>query len=217
MDTVRIAIVDDHPIFLNGLNLVITQTPNFQVVIQAGNGLELLEALEKAVVMPDVVLLDIAMPKMDGLECSAILKEKYPDLKIIILTMNDQQSYIKHLIEIGVDSYLLKETVGAEIEKAIQVVLEGECYFDTQVQQILSKEISKKQNTPKHNIFLGKRELEVLGLLNKNKNKHEIAEELSISVLTVETHRKNLFKKFDVHSTTQLLFKAVKFDLIELE
>jgi DNA-binding NarL/FixJ family response regulator len=219
MSQIKIAIVDDHPIFLSGLNFVISQYPDFQVIMQASNGAEFIDNLQTASPLPDVVLLDVEMPRMNGLECSAVLRAKFPSIKIIILTMHDQPSYVKHLVELGVDSYLLKDRVGAEVEKAVRLVANDERYFDPHIQQILLNELLKKQssNTPKHNILLGRREKEVLDLLHKHKNKHEIADELSISVYTVETHRKNLLRKFEVHSVTELLFKAVKFELVEID
>ena len=218
MPTIKIAIVDDHSVVRDGLTFVISQYPDFELVMCASNGEDFLSKLNEAYPMPDVVLLDIGMPKMNGIECTERLKIEYPNLKIIILSMHEEHTYILHLVGLGVHSYLLKETASTELEKAVHKVLQNEYYFDSYVQGIIFKEAYKKRNIDKikDDLSLTKREIEILHhLLNDFKNQ-DIAIKLGISVFTVETHRKNLLRKFEVHTTISLIVKAIKLGYIDI-
>jgi DNA-binding NarL/FixJ family response regulator len=217
MNAINIAVADDHPIFLNGLVSVLHKCPDFKVVIEAIDGQDFLTKLDKYGKMPYLAILDVEMPNMNGIDCCIALKKKYPFIKIIILSMNAELSYVKNLINLGVDSYLLKESAGRNVEKAIRRVIDDERYFDNEVQNLLISEFthSKKRNDLKFNVSLGKREREVLELLYLHKTKHEISDEMNISVTTVETHKKNMMKKFGVHTVAQLLFKAIEYKIIE--
>jgi len=195
----NIGIAEDHQVMIDGLTALLEEFDDIRVTIKANNGVKLLEQLETQ--QPDVILMDINMPEMDGIEASKHVKEKYPETAIVILSMFDDVKLIKECLKAGVDGYLLKETGIDELKEAIINVANGETHFSKPVaDKILlrkSKEKPRKSNYKQADLPLSltNREVEVLQLICDEYTSNEIAAELYISVNTVETHRRHLLEK----------------------
>ncbi|KYG75935.1 MULTISPECIES: response regulator transcription factor [Roseivirga] len=214
---IKIAIADDHKLFREGLRFLMDQMDDLEVVFEASNGKELLEQMENH--EPDVLLLDLDMPEVDGLEALKQLRPKFPNLGIIILTMHSDSKMVAYLMELGANSYLLKDTSPEEFRKAISSVIQEGFYFNKMVSQAMLtglKGQSKKKPTLNDTETLTTREIEVLELICQEYTAKEIAEKLFISHRTVEGHRKNLIEKLGVKNTAGLIVKAIKEGIIEV-
>jgi DNA-binding NarL/FixJ family response regulator len=205
----EIIIVDDHAIFRSGLKAVLEQEENIKVLADFGNGPDFLSAIEN--VKPDLVLMDIKMPDMNGVEVSEKALELYPDLKILVLSMHDDLDYYNALIDLGVKGFVLKDEELDELTMAINKILAGENYFSQTLMINLIK--SKKQ---KSNFDITAREKEILQMLAKGFSAQEISDRLYISTRTVDRHRSNLFIKTDTNNSLKLLVFSIKNNLIEL-
>ena len=216
--TNKIILVDDHKLFRDGLKFVINQIDDMEVVAEASNGLEFLELLEEN--KPDLVLMDISMPELDGVQATRQAIEKYPNIKILVISMYCDEEYYYQMIQAGVMGFVLKESGKNELENAITAILSGENYFS----QKLLKEIivninsplksKNPQGTPDNN--LTKRELEVLQCIVEGLSNSQIAEKLYISIRTVEGHKSNLINKTGVKNTISLVMYALKHKLVEV-
>ncbi|MBU2556052.1 MAG: response regulator transcription factor [Bacteroidetes bacterium] len=203
----RLVIVDDHQLIIDGIRALLRDEESIQIVGEASNGKKAIEVID--LLETDVVLLDIDMPLMDGIETSKILHQKYPKLAIIILSMHAEKGLIKNLVEIGVKGYLLKNSSRAEILKALNEVMEGNSYFSPEVTlSLLNK--STENGSRQSEINLTNREEEVLRLIASGFTNKEIGEKLFISHRTVDTHRTNLMKKLDVNNLAGLVSYAIK-------
>ena len=201
MKPIKVLLADDHTIILDGLHMVLSNDEEIEVIGTAGNGDEVLAFLERN--KTDLVVLDINMPKMDGITCARILKKEFPWIKIIILTMYPQRSFVDEIIKIGIDGCLLKNNTGKELIEAIKRVMNGKSYFDT----------LKSFTDEKDEVFqfkLTKRELEIIKCLADGLSSPQMAEKLFISEHTVRTHRKNILKKTGMASTSQLVRYATE-------
>lgn len=221
METIKLAIVDDQTLFLKGLKFIIQTFNDVELVAEAASGEELLEKMEK--VRPDVVLSDIKMPGMDGIELTQKLKKRYPGIKVILLTMYDDERLISHVMEIGANGYLLKDEDSDIVHEAIRVVVEKDFYFNDYVSTALLKHVKGKSKSNPSKILssntdnLSPRELEVLQMICQELSTNEIAEKLYISARTVEGHRKNLLEKTGVKNVAGLVIYAVKNQLIDVD
>lgn len=196
MNKIEIILADDHQIILDGLSEVLKKHDELEIIGQFPNGREVIDFVKENHV--DVAVMDINMPEMDGISCAKILKKDYPNIKIIMLTMYAQKSFIDEIIKIGIDGCLLKNNSGKELYDAILRVQSGKFYYD-KIKDFanLIEEIASYK--------LGEREIEVIKLLAKGLGTNEIAEQLFISKHTVSTHRKNILNKTGVNNTTQLI------------
>jgi DNA-binding NarL/FixJ family response regulator len=201
MKKIRLLIADDHRILLDGIVGLLQAEDSFTVAGTAGNGYEVLELTER--IEYDICLLDINMPKLDGLETARLLKQRKPEIKIIMLTTYNDKEIISELVHIGVSGYLLKNSGQQELIDAIYKVMAGRYYFSEEAEKIILQEVAQKQN--KEIIRLTGREQEVLQLLVKDYTNDKIASELHISYRTVETHRKNIMQKTKTHSLAGLI------------
>ncbi len=211
--TIRVAIADDHALFREGIKMIIESKSNLKCVIEADNGQSLLDAIASAPKEPDVVLLDLQMPVMDGMECTKRLRQEYPRIKILILTMLDQDDYILHLLDLGANGYLLKNSSAEEVIKAIETVMENDFYFSDHVSKVMLSGLQKKRRpVPVLNATerITEREQEVLELMCQEHTTAEIAEKLFLSVRTVETHRKHLMEKLGAKNTAGIVYRAMK-------
>lgn len=211
--TVRVAIADDHALFREGIKMIVESRDNFKCILEADNGKALLEGIAKSPKKPDVVLLDLKMPVMDGMETTKVLRAEYPTIKILILTMLDQDDYILHLLDLGANGYLLKNSSSAEVQKAIATVYERDYYFSEHVSQVMLSGLQKKRRPiPVLNATsrITEREQEVLRLMCDEMTTAEIAERLFVSVRTVETHRKHLMEKLGAKNTAGIIYRALK-------
>lgn len=212
--SIRVFLVDDHTLFLKGLKSLLDPLPDFSVVGEAYNGLEFLEKFEAA--RPDVVLMDISMPEMDGIEASKKVLEQDPNLKIITLSMYGDQEYYSRMLEIGVRGFVLKDSDIQEVKTAIHTVAEGGNYFSQPLLRGLI--LARKENPPTEaeDDQLSERELEVLLEICQGLSNNEIADKLFISKRTVEKHRANVLLKTGCKNTASLVVFAIKNHLVEL-
>jgi len=219
MSKIRLIIVDDHPIFIEGMFALLRNDDRFDIIGFAHNGKDAIELIKKTT--PDIVLLDINMPEMDGVELCKYLKEHYPDIKAIMLTMHDDYIHIKKLLEAGARGYVLKNTTREALGKAITTVFNGQPYLDPVVQEAMIRSVSGggEENLNGHggnaNIeSLTKRELEILQQIAFGLTSSDISKKLFISKNTVETHRKNLLTKLNVKNTAEMIKIALQNGLV---
>lgn len=209
MEKHKIIIVDDHQLFRNGLKFILNEISNIQVVGEASNGQEFLDLLEYEI--PDLVLMDINMPVMNGVTAAKIALKNHPDLNILVLSMYGETEYYNTMIDIGVKGFILKDVDNKELEDAINKVISGGTYFS---QELLLNLIKSK--TFDENITLTKREKEVLDLICKGYSNQQISDQLFISQRTVERHRSSLLLKTDSKNSISLVLYAIKHKLISI-
>jgi len=212
MDIIKVVICDDHVIFRKGLSVVLNEINEIKVKAEASNGQELLQLMKKQYV--DVVLMDIRMPVMDGIEATRKIIEKQYDTKIIALTMHEEIGYFNQMIEAGAHGYLLKKTTKEELESAIKQVVRGQYYFSQEFLAHAEKHFAKKQNEPP--VVLTDREKEVLELICKGYSNPEIAKKLFLSERTIDGHRANLLDKTGAKNAPHLVMYAIKHGLVKI-
>lgn len=197
---IKVLIVEDHPLLVEGLLNSFAKAEDVEVVATAGTGADCLKKIKSC--STDIILMDLRLPDIQGAELAKEILKLYPETKIIVLTTHQQRFYIQTMIETGVKGYLLKSVNFDEILKAIHTVNEGGIYFCKDVMQQL-------RDDEQNQIFITKRELEVLKLIAAGHTNQEIADKLFISPLTVDSHRKNLILKFDAKNTASMISIAV--------
>lgn len=214
MKKIKVFLVDDHKLFRNGLSLLLEGEKDIVVNGEAENGKQFCEAILKEV--PDVVLMDIEMPEMDGFETTELTCNKYPELKVIALTMFGEEQYYLKMIEAGAKGFLLKNSDIEEVIKAIKTVYEGGTYFSQEILYNMVKNIKEVRKDAGPPVQLSVREQEILDLICKGLSNTEIASELNISKRTVEKHRSNILIKTQTYNTASLVMFAVENRLINL-
>lgn len=205
----KVAIVDDHKILRDGLKLLLNEMGNIDIVIEASNGKEFIDALETC--SPDLAIVDINMPVLSGDEAVRIAKIKFPELKIIILSMHTEEQYFQTMNQLGVDGYIIKESDYEELERAIHTVLKGGKYFSQEL--LINLVNNKKANA---SIILTERELEILQYLCHGLSANEIAEKLLLSVRTVEKHRSEMLLRTGSPNSISLVVYAIKNGLVKI-
>ncbi|MEQ9425329.1 MAG: response regulator transcription factor [Cyclobacteriaceae bacterium] len=190
-DKIKILIADDHQIIIDGIKSIIEGEGHLELTGQAHTGIEVLEFLRRNKI--DLAILDINMPELDGVETTRVIRDKYPDIKILILTMYNKAEFVKNMAEAGAHGFILKNTGRDEMLMAIELLMEGKTYYGQEVTKTLLDSYKKDKNTVE--VKLTTRELDVLQLLADGLTTPEIAEKLFISTHTVESHRKNLLSK----------------------
>lgn len=212
--SVKVMIADDHSMIREGLKQLLELEGDFEVVAEACDGLECLDKL--ASVIPDILLLDINMPNMNGLEVLQKLKEKKIKVKVLVLTVHNEVEYLLKAVDIGVNGYLLKDSESTELKKAILAVVSGEDYIQPSLIPVLnSKMIDRNKDNVKIE-SLTRREMDVLKLLAVGMYNKEVAEQLDISERTVKNHVSNIFKKINVTDRTQAAVFAIRNNLITI-
>jgi DNA-binding NarL/FixJ family response regulator len=214
MKKIKVFLVDDHKLFRNGLSLLLEGEKDIVVCGEAENGKQFCEAIQKE--EPDVVLMDIEMPEMDGFETTELTCGKYPDLKVIALTMFGEEQYYLKMIEAGAKGFLLKNSDIEEVIKAIKTVFDGGTYFSQEILYNMVKNIKEVRREAGPPVQLSVREQEILDLICKGLSNTEIASELNISKRTVEKHRSNILIKTQTYNTASLVMFAVENKLISL-
>jgi DNA-binding NarL/FixJ family response regulator len=211
MKKIKITIADDYKIFREGLKISLAADSDFEFLHEADNGEDLISNIEKD--RPDVILMDLKMPIMDGMEATQIIRKKYNDIKILVVSMYEEDKFIIHLMEIGANGYLLKNSEPDEIRKAIHAVTENGYYFNDLVNKALLKKLVIKNNIKpsfNENIELTEREMEVLKLICEEKTAAEIAKIIFLSPRSVEGIRQRLIEKIGVRNTAGLVLFAAK-------
>lgn len=200
---IKVMLVDDHPLFREGISARLSLSDEIEVIGEAENGEQALSLLEQ--LQPEIVLLDINMPQMGGIDMLEVLREKNLDIKVIFLSMHDDKEYIVRAIQAGAQGYLLKDVCGEEMIKAIVAVNNGEKQFSQEVTEILAKH---EESTSKN--VLTNREQLILRLISLGLGNKKIAQELNNSVRTVETHKRNITQKLGIHTTSGLVRYAIE-------
>lgn len=210
------AIADDHKIFRKGVILSLRTYPNIKFVQEADNGEDLLNGLPES--QPDIVLMDLRMPQKDGIETTKQISKQYPNIKVLVLTMYEDERFVSHLMENGANGYLLKSADPSEIKKAIMEVMARGYYLNNFVNRVLLKKSHARAKTiPSLNseIVLNEKEREVIRLLCMEFTAQEIAQKMEISPRTVEAIKDRLMERFGTKNTAGLVFFAVKNNLID--
>lgn len=209
-----VIIVDDHSLFRNGLKILLTTSGNFNVIAEAENGKEFLDLLPH--VQPDIVLMDIDMPVLDGIEATKEALKKYPNLKVITLSMFGEEEYYYKMIEAGVKGFLLKNSDINEVKNALITVYQGGKYFSQELLYNVVKNIRSGHKEQELTEALSEREIEVLIQICNGLSNNEIADNLHISKRTVDKHRANLLDKTHSKNTAHLVMFAIKNKLIDI-
>jgi len=210
----KVVIVDDHTLFRNGLRILVNTMDDYQVVGEASNGKQFLDLLETDI--PDLVLLDINMPVMDGIEAATIAQKLYPELKIITLSMYGEEDYYYKMVNAGVKGFVLKNSDIKEVKTALDVVYDGGSFFSSELLQNLVNSLKSTSKSKESHAELSEREMEILILICQGLSNQEIGDKLFISKRTVDKHRANILEKSESKNTAQLVVYAIKNKLVEL-
>ena len=215
MKKIKIVLADDHQIVMDGLDALLSEEEDIEIIAKVNNGKKAVEAVH--LLHPDIVVLDLDMPVMNGIVASQEIKRKYPDTKIIILSLHSERSIIQQLIKIGVHAYLLKNADKEELSAAIHIVANGKKYFSGDVTIALSNEIEINIHPSDAEILssLTNRETEILKAIAEGLSNKEISENLFLSQRTVDTHRQNIMKKLNVRKVVGLIKFAIKSGLVD--
>ena len=217
MKKIRLAIADDHKIFRNGLKSTLEDCADFDLVLEASNGKQLLAQLTNVTL--DVILMDIKMPEMDGIQTTALVKQQYPLIKVLALSMFNEDKYIVDMMKAGASGYLLKNAEPEEIIEAISTVFFRDYYFNEHLSVTLIKQLAGNQNQANagHSLAdFNEREIEVLKLVCQECSNQEIADKICLSVRTVEGYRARLFEKTKSKNLVGLVIFAIKTGLINV-
>jgi DNA-binding NarL/FixJ family response regulator len=211
----RIVLADDHTILREGLRALLTADPDFEVVGEAQDGREAVRSVER--LSPDLLLMDLSMPRMSGIEAIREIKKRYPETKIIALTVHKAEEYLLSTLQAGADGYILKDATHEELAMAIKNVMTGKPYLSPGVsEKVIEGYLVGKEGVKSVSAWetLSQREREILKLIAEGYKNKEIAEDLCISLKTVEKHRANLMKKLDLHNAAALTVYAVEKGLV---
>ena len=211
---VKVMITDDHSLIREGLKQLLELEGDFQVIAEACDGIDFMEKLKEQI--PDVLLLDINMPRMNGLEVLQKIKDEKIDVKILVLTVHNEVEYLLKAVDIGINGYLLKDSESSELKKAILSVVDGEDYIQPSLIPVLNAKMIDRDMDSEKIEKLTKRELEVLKLLAVGMYNKGVADELHISERTVKNHVSSIFKKIDVSDRTQAAVFAIRNNLISI-
>jgi len=214
---IRIVIADDHTIFRQGLRMLLAQEDDMEVVGEAADGIEALELAKKH--NPDIILLDIAMPNMDGVQVAGKIKKSLPQIKIIVLTSYSDDQFLYEFLKLGVSGFVLKDSASQELIYSIRKSHEGMVFFDPSVSKKVMEKFTQVSGGKSDFVNYGKlsdREKEVLRLVAEGCATKEVAEKLYISPKTVENHRANIMKKLNIRDRTGLTKYALRLGLIDL-
>ena len=214
MDAIKVLIVDDHTVVRDGLTTMLGRQKDFSVVGEAKNGLEAVERARE--VQPNVILMDLRMPELDGVEAMRRIRAEDPDINFIVLTTYDSDEYIFHAIEAGAKGYLLKDASREELFQAVRAVHRGESLIQPGVASRVLDRFAQLSRQATETEVLSEREVEVLRLMAKGAPNKEIAASLSISESTVKTHVANIFQKLEVNDRTGAVTQAVQRGIIKL-
>lgn len=212
---IKLIVADDHKIFRDGIVSIMNTIEDITVIGEAKDGRKVMDLLET--ILPDVILMDISMGDAGGLMTTKLVKEKYPAIKILVLSMHAESTYIVKMLEAGASGYVLKDAGSRELVNAINTVIAGGTYYSNEVSLKLIQHLMQKKKiaAAKKDIPLTPREIEILKLIAEEYSNPEIAKKLYISIRTVDTHRRNLLEKLDVKNTAGLVKYAIRKGLVE--
>ena len=212
---VRVMIADDHPMVRSGLRALLERDGEFQVIAEAANGYE---AIDLAILhKPDVILLDVGMPRLSGPDAAQSISQKLPSARIVMVSKHPDEAYVLRALKAGAKGYLLKASPEADVLAAVRAVAAGNAYFSPSITRLLVEDYVlelRRRGAEDSYDLLSTREKEILQLLASGKNNREITELLHVSISTVETHRNNIFQKLHIHNLAELILYAVRKGLI---
>lgn len=214
MANVKIALADDHKIVRDGIKTMLESQPEIDVVAEASNGNEILEKLQNTMV--DLVVMDINMPEKNGIQATKELKEKHPKVKVLALTMSNDDLHIRQMIQAGASGYIMKNAGRKDLKEAIETIMNGKHYFSEEATQSIMMDLvkGKGKSTAMDAVHITDREQEILELIVQEYTNQEIAEKLFISSRTVDAHRRNLLQKTGARNTAGLVRYAFQHNLI---
>lgn len=209
MKKIKILIADDHDVVREGLRTILLDAAEFLIVGEASDGEQAIE--KSGQLKPDVVIMDISMPGLNGIDATLALKQKYPSTKVLILTIHENEEYIHQMIAAGANGYVIKNAGKDEIQSAVRAIAAGERFFSPRVSRMMIEEFIRRVEHEKalDRSQLTAREKEILRLISRGSTSQQIADELFISVRTVTTHRNNIMQKLDIHDTAGLVHYAI--------
>lgn len=217
MSKIRVFLADDHKVFREGIRLLLEKRLDMEVIGEADDGRETVTKVSQ--LMPDVVLMDITMPGLNGLEATRQIKQKYPSIKVLMLTMHETDQYLSGMLEVGACGYLVKTVTSQELASAIRAVHHGDVYLYPSIARMLVEDFLRRGKSGEERANydgLTPREREILRYIAEDKQNREIAQLLYISVSTVQAHRANLMEKLGAHDRTQLVKYAIRKGIISL-
>lgn len=211
MSDIRILLADDHRMMRSGLRLMLERQPGFKVVAEAADGRETVELIES--VNPDVVVLDVAMPNLNGIDAARQITQRYSTVAVVILSMHSDEGYVLRALKAGARGYLLKDSPESDLVNAVRAVHEGKAWFSPAISRMLVDDYVRQLR--QHGVddsyeLLTTREREILQLLAEGKSNKDVANLLKLSLYTVETHRGNMLQKLNLHGTAELILYAVR-------
>jgi DNA-binding NarL/FixJ family response regulator len=213
MGTIRVLLADDHELVRKGIIALLQSVPDIEIVGEAEDGAEAIRKVEE--LHPDVVVLDLSMPRLSGVDATRAISRKQPDTAVLILTMHEDEEYLVQILKLGAKGYVVKSAGREELTLAIRIVAKGEQYFSHQVSSKLVREYmrdgaQRAQQPDGSEYDLTRRELEILSMIGEGLNNQQIGERLFISPRTVDTHRTNIMQKLDIHDAANLVRFAIE-------
>jgi DNA-binding NarL/FixJ family response regulator len=211
METIRIVLADDHTVIRTGLRVLLERQPGFQVVAEASDGRQAIEAVERD--RPGVIVMDVAMPNLNGIEAARQISGKYPRTAVVILSMHSDESYVLLALNAGARGYLLKDSAEADLIAAIRAVHSGKSFFSPAISKLMVEDYMRQmrqRGVDDSYELLTTREREILQLLAEGKSNKDVANLLNLSLHTVDTHRGNILQKLNLHSVPELILYAVR-------
>ncbi len=216
--TIKIFLADDHTIVRQGLAKLLEAEPNFKVIGEAEDGREAVNRVQK--LLPDVVIMDIAMPLLNGIEATRQIKKMLPQIKIIILSMHSHDRYISELIGLGASGYLLKDATGGEIVKAVAASMKGDVYLSPSIsRRVIDDYLTLKKTSSQEDLYtqLSNREREVFQMIAEGHSTKKIADILCVSPSTVKTHRANIMEKLQLNNISRLIQFAIRLGIVDVQ
>lgn len=211
MKAIRILLADDHTVVRKGLRLLLDNVPEFEVVADASSGREAVALAEQHI--PDVIVMDVAMPVLNGIEAARQINARQPQIAVVFLSMHGDESYVLRALKAGARAYLLKDSAEYDLIQAVKAVSEGKAFFSPAISKMLVEDYMRQmreRGVEDTYELLTTREREVLQLLAEGKNNKDVAALLNVSLYTIETHRGNIFQKLNLHSGAELILYAIR-------